>query len=86
MEQAYSDALSVFDGMHANAPHSSAVRVLIGRIAPMERHVSGWEEAFTVEFANLLLEQFPEADVTLTPGQASISEWRSQAVELCANW
>ena len=88
VERAYTDALAVFDGLDSDSTHADAVRAMIARIAPMQRHADKWEDAFWATFQDLVTEEFPDAEVTPMPVHLTmtLSEWRNRFVELCADW
>ena len=83
VQDAYSDALTVFDGMASDSPDADAVRAMIARIAPMQQHAANWVDAFGGTVDMIVDGQLTEADV-LTSGP--MVEWRSRFVELCAEW
>ena len=83
VERAYSDALGVFDGMDSDSPDADAVRAMIARIAPMQRHAANWVDAFAGTADMIINEEITEDDV-LTIGP--LPEWRIRFVEMCADW
>ncbi len=83
VERAYSESLTVFDGMDADSPDADAARAMIARIAPMQRHTANWDHAFAAMIDMIVEGLLTEANV-LTSGP--MAEWRSRSVELCAEW
>lgn len=82
----YTGALMVFDGTDTGSPDADAAPAMIGRSAPIQGHVDNWESAFLAEIQWVFVENFPDVEVTPDPSQSSMPEWRTRAVELCADW